>query len=191
MWLFTGLALLAVTIRAQWASPAPAPAAVAAALAPISAESARRVYQPSTSLASGEEIILVFIGASFCNAQKRAGFPTVVETAKVRLQAHANASGLRFRAIGVALDWRTADGLAFLARFGEFDEVMSGGNWTSDAATKYIWRDIPGDADVPQMLVLRRTVQTDQAIRIGEDQVVKRLRGVNDIEAWVASGAAL
>jgi hypothetical protein len=69
--------------------------------------------------------------------------------------------------------------------------VTSGGNWTSDAATKYIWRDIPGDADVPQMLVLRRTVQTDQAIRIGEDQFVKRLRGVNDIEAWVASGAAL
>jgi hypothetical protein len=100
VWLITGIALLAVTIRAQWASPAAVSTALAA---PASAESARRIYQPSTSLASGEEIVLIFIGASFCNAQKRAGFPTVVKTAKVRLQAYAK--GLRFRAIGVALDW--------------------------------------------------------------------------------------
>ncbi|HEX8393520.1 MAG TPA: hypothetical protein VF665_14345 [Longimicrobium sp.] len=192
VWLATGVLLLAVVVRAQWTARVPATRAVTQALAaPASTETALRVYQPGTSLESGEEIVLVFIGASFCNAQNRPGFPAVIENAKLRLQEQAKASGARFRAIGVALDWRASDGIAFLGRFGEFDEVGSGGNWISEGATKYIWRDHPGGADVPQLLVLRRSVQADRAVQIGEDRVVKRIRGANDIEAWVAGGAAL
>lgn len=119
------------------------------------------------------------------------GFPDVVELAKLRVRAHAQARGMRFRAVGVALDWRAADGLAFLARFGEFDEVASGGNWISDGATKYIWRDIPGNANVPQLLVLRRSVHRGEAIRVGEDRVMKRILGREDIEKWLAAGAML
>jgi hypothetical protein len=159
--------------------------------APAKAEAARPVYEPSGSTESGDEIVLVFIGASFCNAHNLPGFPDVVESAKLRVREHAQARGMRFRAVGVALDWRPADGLAFLARFGEFDEVASGGNWINDGATKYIWRDIPGDADVPQLLVLRRSVHRGEAIRVGEDKVVKRILGAGDIEKWVAAGATL
>jgi hypothetical protein len=194
VWLLAGIVLLAATVRAQWLTPAgtarTAPAA-ARLVAPAAAEAARPVYQPGASIQAGDEIALVFIGASFCNAHNTPGFPEVVEAAKLRLQRHARQGGMQFRAIGVALDWRAADGLAFLARFGEWDEVASGSNWISDAATKYIWRDIPGDADVPQLLVLRRTVQTGQALRLGEDRVVKRILGTADIEAWVAAGATL
>jgi hypothetical protein len=194
VWLLAGIALLAATVRTQWpASPAsartPPPAA---ALDPSDQrEAGRSVYQPAASLESGEEIVLVFIGASFCNAHNRAGFPAVVEDAKVRVQAYARARNLRFRAVGVALDWRVADGLAFLARFGEFDEVASGSNWISDGATKYVWREIPGDADVPQLLVLRRSVDVSQAVRLGEDRLVKRVHGAVNIEQWVAAGASL
>lgn len=193
VWLLAGIALLGATVRAQWLASAAAstPAAAARLIPPAKPESARAVYQPAESLESGEEIVLVFIGASFCNAQNTPGFPEVVERAKLRLQEHAQANGVRFRAVGVALDWRAADGLAFLERFGQFDEVASGSNWISDAATKYIWRDIPGDADVPQMLVLRRMVETGQAIRLGEDRVVKRIRGTADIKNWVSAGATL
>ncbi|HEX2076151.1 MAG TPA: hypothetical protein VHG08_00530, partial [Longimicrobium sp.] len=146
---------------------------------------------PAGSIEAGDEIVLVFIGASFCNAHNVPGFPDVVESAKLKVQAQARARGMRFRAVGVALDWRPADGLAFLARFGEFDEVASGSNWIGDGATKYIWRDLPGDADVPQLLVLRRSIQSGQVIRVGEDQVVKRVLGTVAIEDWVSAGAAL
>jgi hypothetical protein len=192
VWLLAGIALLAATVRTQWPIPsAAASTAKTSPPAPEKAEAARPVYEPSDSIGSGDEIVLVFIGASFCNAHNVPGFPDVVESAKLRLQRHAQQGGMQFRAIGVALDWRAADGLAFLARFGEFDEVASGGNWTSDGATKYIWRDIPGDANVPQLLVLRRSVHKGEAIRVGEDQVVKRLLGTGDIEKWVAGGATL
>ncbi len=193
VWLVAGIALLVATVRAQWMPPGAAstPAVAARLVAPAKPESAKAVYQPAGALESGEEIVLVFIGASFCNAQNTPGFPAAVETAKLRLQEHARAGGMRFRAVGIALDWRTADGLAFLERFGEFDEVASGSNWISDGATKYIWRDIPGDADVPQMLVLRRRVETGQAIRLSEDRVVKRIRGTADIKNWVSAGATL
>jgi hypothetical protein len=50
---------------------------------------------------------------------------------------------------------------------------------------------VPGDADVPQLLVLRRTVQTGQVLRLGEDRVVKRLRNTTAIEEWVSAGAKL
>lgn len=195
VWLLAGIALLAATVRTQWpahAASSPGTPALASRLTvPAQREAARSVYQPATSLESGDEIVLVFIGASFCNAHNRPGFPGVVESAKVRLQEHAKAGGLRFRAVGVALDWRTSDGLAFLARFGAFDEVAAGSNWISDGATKYIWRDMPGDADVPQLLVLRRRVDVGQAVRLGEDQVVKRILGAENIEQWVTAGATL
>jgi hypothetical protein len=188
VWLLAGIALLVATVRAQWLAPgandSPAPAQ-AALVPPARADAARAVYRPSAVLESGEEIVLVFIGASFCNALNTPGFPGTVESAKLRVQAHANAAEMRFRAVGVALDWRPADGIAFLARFGEFDEVAAGGNWISDGATKYIWRDIPGDADVPQVLVLRRSIRADRALQVGEDRVLKRLL------EWVAAGAKI
>lgn len=189
-WLLAGIALLAATGRAQWLTPT-----VTTAAAPLASiargQAAQPVYKPAAAIEAGDEIALVFIGASFCNAHNTPGFPEVVETAKLRLQRHAQQGGMQFRAIGVALDWRPADGLAFLARFGEWDEVASGSNWIGDAATKYIWRDIPGDADVPQLLVLRRSVQTGQALRLGEDGVLKRILGTADIEDWVSAGAKL
>jgi hypothetical protein len=195
VWLLAGIALLAATVRTQWpASPASAARTSAPAGAPASLgqrEAARSLYRPAAALESGEEIVLVFIGASFCNAHNRAGFPAVVEDAKVRVQEYARARNLHFRAVGVALDWRVADGLAFLARFGEFDEVASGSNWISDGATKYVWREIPGDADVPQVLVLRRSVDVSQAVRLGEDRLVKRIHGAVNIEQWVSAGASL
>lgn len=124
VWLLAGIALLAATVRAQWLPPAGAArtASVAASLAPpAKREAARAGYQPAAAIKSGEEIALVFIGASFCNAHNTPGFPEVVEAAKLRLQRQAQQGGMQFRAIGVALDWRPADGLAFLARFGEWD----------------------------------------------------------------------
>lgn len=192
VWLLAGVALLAATVRTQWLIPsAAASTAKTSPPAPAKSDAARPVYEPSGSIESGDEIVLVFIGASFCNAHNVPGFPDIVETAKLRLQRHAQRGGMQFRAIGVALDWRPADGLAFLARFGEWDEVASGSNWTNDGATKYIWRDIPGDANVPQLLVLRRSVHVGDAIRVGKEQVVKRILGTPAIQQWVSAGAAL
>ena len=195
VWLLAGVVLLAAAVlRTPWAGAADTSAtrtALAAEPAPTPTDSADVKYQPEPSLESGDEVVMVFVGASFCNAQKIAGFPDVVEAAKMALRDRARARGQRFRAVGVALDWSPAEGLAFLGRFGEFDEVASGGNWIGDAATRYVWRDIPGSADVPQVIVLQRTVDAAAAIRITGDRELKRIVGARAIQDWVEDGAAL
>lgn len=196
VWLVAGVALIVATVRMQLSGPPTAQASTheTSGITPISAETDSTLprYQPGGEIESGHEIVLVFIGASFCNAHNVPGFGRVVEDAKLRVQQQALASGHRFRAVGVALDWSPADGLEFLSRFGEFDEVSAGSNWIGDGATRYIWRELPGSPDVPQILLLERRIDAGTgAIQLSGDRVAHRILGTTAIEEWVSSGAKL
>jgi hypothetical protein len=136
-------------------------------------------------------VVLVFIGASFCGAHERPGFAGVVERAKVELSRRAAAEGKQFSAVGVSLDWKPAEALAFLESFGSFDQVSLGRNWSNDSALRYIWKDLPGEPVVPQILVIERYVQTAPAIDVRDERVVKRVAGAEPIAAWVEQGAPL
>ncbi len=159
-------------------------------LPPVS--SAERRYVPDYALRTGDEVIFVLIGASFCLAHRTPGFAQAVEDAKVQVQRQAKAGGRQFRAVGVSLDWKTDEALEFLSAFGEFDEMSVGSNWVNGSAFRYIWNDLPGEPVVPQIVVVQRHLDTSgRAIRVTGERVVRRIRGSEDILAWSRSGAAL
>lgn len=196
VWLAAGIVVLAATVRAL-VQPQPVAAESATrplrATPPPAADSAVRSYVADLGIKTGAEVALVFVGASFCGAHNIPGFPQLIENAKIAVQRQARTGGKQFRAVGVAVDWKPADGYAFLARFGEFDEIMAGSNWIGDGATRYVWRDLPGGAEVPQIIIMERHVDAEAArtIRMSEDRVVRRIQGTKAIEAWVAAGAPI
>lgn len=179
------LALCVVAVFSFVSTKGPTMTVEAAAPATMAA------YAPSYTVEQGPEVVLVFIGASFCGAHKRPGFAETVERAKVGLARRTVAQGKQFSAVGISLDWKPTEALAFLERFGSFDQVSLGRNWTNDSALRYIWKDLPGEPVVPQILVIERYVQTAPAIDIRDERVVKRIAGADQIAAWVEQGAPL
>lgn len=196
VWLTLGIVLLVVAVRgpqpARGAAPDTGVAVKAFAEPPASTDTstlAGKAYVPDFEFRPGEEVVLVFIGASFCGAQREPGFPAVVERAKLAVAAHASEQGLQFRAHAVSLDWKPAEAMDFLRHFGAFDEISIGSNWLNDGAVRYIWRDLPGQPAVPQMVILRRHIETGGAVRVRDEHVVRRITGTEQIAGWVNAGA--
>jgi hypothetical protein len=197
IWLVAGLLLLANAARGLAGGAArgtgtvrtqPAPPPPRAANGQAAAQTA--AYAPSYDARTGREVVMVFIGASFCGAHLQPGFPEAIEQAKLGLRRQAQARGSGFRAVGVSLDWEPDSALVFLRRFGRWDEVSVGGNWVSEAALRYIWSDLPGPASVPQLLVIERQLENGEtAVSVQGERLVRRLLGTDQIAAWVKSGA--
>jgi hypothetical protein len=200
VWLALGIVLLVLAIRGPHtavgtvadtpASRTTARLATAHAAADTSAPGTG-AYVPDYEFRPGDEILLVFIGASFCGAQRKPGFPAVVEQAKVALARQARTRQVQFRAHAVSLDWKPAEAMAFLEHFGAFDEISIGSNWLNDGAVRYIWRDLPSEPAVPQIIVLQRHVETGGAVSVRDERVVRRLLGTDQITRWVNEGAQL
>lgn len=192
VWLTLGLVLLVLALRGS-RPVAATPQAVASGptLQRDTSTSGPDGYVPDLEFHSGEEIVLVFIGASFCGAQHTPGFPQVVEKAKVALARDAQARRVQFRAHAVSLDWMPAEALAFLSHFGAFDEISIGSNWLNDGAIRYIWRDLPGEPAVPQLVIVQRQIEKGGAVRVRDERVVRRLLGTEQITRWVNGGARI
>ncbi len=151
-----------------------------------------RAYRPDYTLRSGEEIAVIFVGGLFCGAHRSEGFAELIETMKRTLSERAALEGRAFSAIGVALDWKIDEGMEFLSKFGEFDEVIIGRNWLNSAAIRYIWRDEPGLPQIPQVIVLKRHLEVmDEGILVSDDQVLLRKNGVAAIREWIQAGSRL
>lgn len=194
VWVTAGVVLLSAALRAHPPEPMPpAPAGKAAAdLAALpAADKAVRAYVPDAGLRKGKEIVLVLVGAAFCGAQREPGFPQAVEDAKLRVREQARSRGAQFRAVAVSLDWKTDEALAFLEGFGAFDEVTVGSNWLNEGARRYIWRDLPGPAAVPQLLVIEREIEIEPQVQVRSERVIKRLAGAPPVIEWVRAGAKI
>ncbi len=192
-WTALGLSLLVFSLgvsrpRTQLAAAVPAarPAVDSTPAAPLV-----RSYTPNYRLRTGNEILLVFVGGSFCRANRRPGFHQAVENAKLRVRDQAVARGRQFRAVAVSLDWKPTEALAFLDGFGNFDEVSVGSNWVNDSAIRYVWRDLPGDPTVPQLVVVERHVEVGRTVQVGSERVLKRVLGAEQIFDWARQGAPL
>jgi cell division septation protein DedD len=185
VWVALGVVLLAAAVRAHPAERTRPDAARPAA------ETAVRTYVPDFEFRKGREIVLVLVGAAFCGAQREPGFPQAVEDAKLRVRDQAAARGAQFRAVAVSLDWKTDEALSFLEGFGAFDELTVGSNWLNDGARRYIWRDLPGPAAVPQLLVVERDVETEPQVQVRNERVIKRISGALPVIAWVKDGARI
>lgn len=184
VWVALGMVLLAAAVRPALAGRNPAAAAPPG-------ERAVRAYVPDFEFRKGTEVVMVSVGAAFCGAQREPGFPQAVEEAKLRVQEQAKARGAQFRAIAVSLDWKTDEALAFLENFGAFDEIHVGSNWLNDGARRYIWADLPGEPVVPQVIVVEREIETEPAVQVRGERVVRRIAGAAPVITWVREGARM
>jgi hypothetical protein len=186
-WVAAGIVLLLLALRTAGAAAAPASAP------PGTADDAAFAskYRPDYEFATGPELVLVFVGASFCGADRQPGFRQALEDAKVLVERQAKARGIQFRTHGISLDWQPRQAMAALARFGAFDEVSLGSNWLNDGALRYIWRDYPSVPQVPQVLLVQRRIETQPQVRVTEERVVRRFIGTDQVMKWVAEGATL
>lgn len=141
---------------------------------------------------TGDEIVAIFVGASFCGATSAPDLPQVLEDMRRSLGTRASEEHKRLVTVGVALDVSPDDGLKFLSHYGRFDEVLAGRNWLNTGAIDYIWRDTPGAASLPQLIVLERHVDEGKtSISVGTDHLIRREIGIEEIRNWVKMNTPL
>lgn len=160
-------------------------------------ESAEGSYHPSYRRTGGPQLVMIYVGKSKCYWSNQDWLPETIERAKLALQATADDEGWTFNAVGVAVDWRVQDGLDHLAKFGLFDEVMTGASWGNSDALKFIWQDHPGEAATPEVVIFRRDLtvpDTTLAADTYEEhggRVLMRIVGAAQIRAWTERGAPI
>jgi hypothetical protein len=149
------------------------------------AETPTRAY-PGRELKSGKEIVLLYVGSSSCKPSLEPRFASAIKDLKAVVAKQVRSKGMVFTSIGVALDWSTDGGTAYLAGFGPFNEINVGQNWLNTSVIQWVWRDNPGPGATPMVIIYEREItMKDDAIRITGEKVIKRIVGADDIEAWV------
>jgi hypothetical protein len=119
-----------------------------------SSDMAEGRYEPHYRQVDGPQLVLLFVGSSTCLWSNDSRLPEALETLKVQLSEHARKHGLQFRAIGVSVDWRSDDGVQYLAGLGAFDEISIGSNWTNSTLLDYVW-ERGGIVATPAVFVYR------------------------------------
>ncbi len=153
-----------------------------------------REYRPGSVAATGveDEIVLVFLGSSSCGWSNLPEVSRAVRDAKILVAGHARDSGMRFSALGIALDVDASRGWAHLRKAGSFDEVAAGMGWANSGAEKYVFGTLAGPASTPQLLVVQRSLSAGPGGRpkAESERVLVRKTGSNAILSWVSQGAA-
>jgi hypothetical protein len=141
------------------------------------------------------ELVMVFVGSSSCTAAKDPRLRAAILGAKESVRAQAAGRRVRSHIEGVAIDDTPARGWRYLRRFGSFDEVSVGGGWKNLSMIRYVLQGLPGPAETPQVVLLRRRVDWtgtengDSRYRIDDVQLLLREVGLPQIYAWVRTGA--
>lgn len=145
----------------------------------------------ATGLPDQVELQLVLIGATTCHGADSKEFQLAMRTIQSRARAESVRDSVALTEVGVGLDWDPQKGLAFLKRYDPFDMWIVGANWVNEGAVKYVWRDVPGEPTLPQLLLVERSVGLGGRITIGPERVVWRQLGANAIIALAADSSAL
>jgi hypothetical protein len=134
---------------------------------------------------TGRQVVVMFIGASTCNAAGRLDVQEAFLKLRQRLGAEARAAGKQITFVGVSTDWTLAKGLDFLSHYGAFDEVVVGGNWMNSSVVSYVWRDVPGAPMLPQVVVLERAIEVnDGSYTVSADRLIARKLGADEMIQW-------
>ena len=155
--------------------------------------------ESNARLRSGKEELLLLLGSSKCGASKNPPFNLAFSKIRKELKRRAHAEGTRFSVVGVACDSDITAGRRFLEELGPFDQEIVGGSWLNPAFISFVWRDHPGCAVLPQLLVIERNITIGEPIKVGEDVILARICGLAriyglseiinwaDRRAWVQS----
>lgn len=137
------------------------------------------------------ELVVVLISAGFCSANSVAGFNEAVGAIRELLQTQVNDQPtVVTRMIGISLDTDARTGSEYLLGLAQFDEIIAGGNWLNTATEKFLWTDTPEDVNIPQIVILQRSIRWSGAFPdLGTELVLKRIVGPGEIIEWVSRGA--
>lgn len=136
-----------------------------------------------------DQISLIVLVANGCAGSQQPMLERNVTILRELLAKDAERLQVPLISMGVALDRSIQSGLGILARLGPFDEILVGGGWYGEGAARYVWRDLAGEAILPQVLLVRRTVQSDgHAVSIGIDRLIARAVGNREIARFVEAG---
>ena len=93
--------------------------------------------------------------------------------------------------IGAALDLTPEKGIAFLAPFGPFDEIVAGGSWLNTASLDFMVRGLAGQLSTPQLILVERDVMAEKTdLKVSPDRLVLRLVSASRIHSFAAEKAA-
>jgi len=138
-------------------------------------------YTPTVDAAIKHEVSMVFVGSPDCTFSTSPEVLAAVRTLKVQAAAATAAAGIPFRAIGVSVNDDPEDGIRFLARFGQFDEISAGGYYGNASAQRFIFGKTPGPAATPQVIILERIHDPDGPPGSFRETVLSRLSGASSI----------
>jgi hypothetical protein len=149
-------------------------------------------YAPAKLLPAGNQLVAVFIGATHVGASRGSELAAAIREMKPILARHASAAGRPLSLVGVALDWDTDHGIAFLRELGRWDEVIAGNNWLNLGAEQHIWRAEGGRPAIPQLIIYEREISGElKGLEFGPNRLLRRIVGTDSITAWVRGGAAI
>ena len=158
----------------------------------------KTTYVPSTRYVKGHEIVMVYIGSSTCGFANSPEMPEVIERIKLALQMESLARESAFSAIGVSIDWDVSNGIGHLAKFGMFDEIMTGRKWQGQGGRQFFWDALPSSIrSTPQVLVIARMAdspspeQRNQGYQISNETILVRKTGAKAISDWLERGTPL
>lgn len=137
-----------------------------------------------------KETLAVLVTAGFCIASQREELTQAWPTILGSLAAKADEDGSRLRTLGVSIDVDPLEGIEALSRYGTFDEISSGSNWANLGVRTYVWESLPGQAAIPQVLVVSRTLrQGPEGHQVLDEEVVDRMVGIAAIVRWADGNA--
>jgi hypothetical protein len=150
------------------------------------------LQRPDSMGLRSSEYVLVFIGSSRCSVSQSAQLRGIVKRTRAALGAQAARLGTELVTVGVSVDSDPSIGLDFLRQFGAWSEMSVGRGWLNETVIRYVWRDLPGEAAVPQLLLFRRDVhRLSGQLRVTDDAYVVRKVGIEEMQSWVNRGIEL
>jgi len=104
--------------------------------------------------------------------------------------------GYNLHSIGISKDYLPIDALEHLSKYGYFDEILIGNNWSNIGIIKYSLQ-ISRVVTVPQIVVTKRTFNTIETgnktsyVGISEEKLITRKVGSSEIVRWAQNGSPL
>lgn len=140
----------------------------------------------------GIQIVAIFVGSETCTASLKRGFAETIHRMRSDVQVQAQKQGKQFSYMGLSAGNSAQAGILYLAPFGPFDEISSGHGWLNNEAMHFIWQQHPGEAAVPQVIVIqRRLAMLQPGYAFSDEKVLLRAVGVPQIENWVRGGSPI
>ncbi len=140
------------------------------------------------------QLVVLYVGRASCGYCTSEAMGEALSGVRSVVSALAKSTGTTYRIYGVGVDRDRQRSLEHLEKLGGFDAVSAGDRWLSPAAGELAWGRFAGPRTTPQILILERMLRVKGGVEEGyvdvrEENLLARLIGLNEIEAWLAAAA--